>query len=480
LRPIKLQNNLTRKFESLKPIEDGHIKIYGCGVTPYDHSHIGHAMQAIFFDVIRRYLEFAGYRVTYVRNYTDVDDKIINRAQQTGISPRKLADDMMASTDEDMKAIGNLAPTHAPRVSETIPQIIAMTEDLIKNGAAYATKDGDVFYRVAKKEDYGKLSNTKVENLRTGTRDIAGGAKEDELDFALWKADTTPDASWDSPWGRGRPGWHIECSAMAKEFLGASFDIHGGGRDLIFPHHENEIAQSESANQAPFATCWLHNGLLTIEKQKMSKSLGNHLLIKDFLKDWPAEVLRTAIIQQHYASNIDFARDTFSQCLSRLVYYYRTLRELDTIARSGQSSSVPDSVVIEDFHKAMSEDFNTANALAEINKHFKRANELFKRRTAPAAIVAAGPLATALRQVGGVLGILQNDPVQFVETLKDRALKEVGMNRGQIEQFVKDRAAARANKDFAAADMIRKELSSKGIELMDGTDGTEWTVVPKD
>ncbi|MEZ4742050.1 MAG: cysteine--tRNA ligase [Bdellovibrionota bacterium] len=271
MQEIYLKNTLSGKKEKLKTIEPGHVKIYACGVTVYDDCHIGHAMQAIYFDVIRNYLEFAGYKVTYVRNYTDVDDKIIDRAQKLGISPRKLADDVITSSIRDMKALGLHPATYEPKVSEVIPEIIEMIKALIEKNAAYATPSGDVYYRVRSKENYGKLSNRNPDDLRSGTREIVEGDKEDELDFALWKQDTTKDASWQSPWGLGRPGWHIECSAMAKRYLGNSFDIHGGGRDLVFPHHENEIAQSESANGCEYATYWIHSGLLTINKQKMSK-----------------------------------------------------------------------------------------------------------------------------------------------------------------------------------------------------------------
>lgn len=336
MQEVFVQNTLTGKKERLVPIRPGHVSIYACGVTTYDHYHIGHALQAIYFDMICRYLRYAGYKVTYVRNYTDVDDKIINRAKDLGISPQKLAQDIIESSEEDMIALGCIAPDFAPRVSRSIPEIIAMVEDLIRNGAAYATPDGDVYYRVRSKSDYGKLSNRKVDELRAGTRDLVEGGKEDPLDFALWKHDETEGASWDSPWGKGRPGWHIECSAMSKIHLGPSFDIHGGGRDLIFPHHENEIAQSESANKCSYANIWIHSGLLTIEKQKMSKSLGNHIALKDFLKKWPAEALRLAYLQHHYGSNIDFHKDTFKKAHQRLFYYYSTLGTLDDLAEEAQ------------------------------------------------------------------------------------------------------------------------------------------------
>jgi cysteinyl-tRNA synthetase len=474
---IQVVNNLTRRKEALRTIEPGHVRMYACGVTTYDHCHVGHAMQAIYWDIIRRYLEFAGYRVTYVRNYTDVDDKIINRAKERGISPAALAEDMVQSSERDMAEVGVKPPHHAPRVSHMIPQIIAMIEQLIQNGAAYATSDGDVFYRVSAKSDYGKLSNTKVSELRTGTRDIAGGKKEDELDFALWKSDQAEGASWSSPWGLGRPGWHIECSAMAKELLGPSFDIHGGGRDLIFPHHENEIAQSESANKAPFASYWLHSGLLTINRQKMSKSLGNHLMISDFLQEWPPEVLRISILQHHYSSNIDFSNQVFAQGLSRLLYYYRTIRDLQKFSSGAPASAGFEQTVVADFNRCMSDDFNTAAALGDMNKHFRAANELVKKKRTPEnQQLAARYQSTFQHVLGSVFGLLAEDPDSFIDTLRDRALRELNMTRTQVEERIRARRSARDQKDFAQADAIRKELAEKGIELMDGVDGTDWTI----
>ncbi|NDE17689.1 cysteine--tRNA ligase, partial [bacterium] len=381
LPQILVTNTLTRRKEPLKSLDPSgnKIRMYACGVTVYDDCHIGHAMQAIFFDVIRRYLEFAGYDVTYVRNFTDVDDKIIDRAKQRGMSPARLAQDMIESSDRDMEAIGVRPADHQPRVSEMIPQIVHMIQDLIRDEAAYATKSGDVYYRVRRKSDYGKLSGRNPDELRSGTRDLVQGDKEDPLDFALWKKDDVPDASWDSPWGRGRPGWHIECSAMSKEYLGNSFEIHGGGRDLVFPHHENEIAQSESANKAPYASCWMHCGLLTIEKQKMSKSLGNHITIQDFLKSWTPEVLRFGILQYHYSSNVDFSKAVFQQCHRRLLYFYETLDLLNQMAPekvSAPADPLNHHWLIGEFHKAMSDDFNTAAALASLNKAMKAGREL--------------------------------------------------------------------------------------------------------
>jgi cysteinyl-tRNA synthetase len=483
LREIQVYNHLTRKKEVLTPLESGHVKMYACGVTVYDDCHIGHAMQAIYFDVIRNYLEFVGYKVTYVRNYTDVDDKIIRRASELGISPKKLADDVIATSIADMARLGVRPATYEPRVSAHIPQIISMITTLIKNNAAYKTATGDVYFRVRSKSDYGKLSNRRPDELKSGTREIVEAEKEDELDFALWKSDTTVDASWDSPWGQGRPGWHIECSAMAKAVLGNSFDIHGGGLDLIFPHHENEIAQSEAANCCSYATYWLYSGLLTIEKQKMSKSIGNHIPIRTFMEQWPAEVLRLAYLERHYSSNIDFSKKVFESTRRRLLYYYEILRGLDQIsivdAKIPPLREVQTLDFIERFNKAMSDDFNTALATAEILAQFKVANLLLKKKDEPARNVSAGILAEQLRTVGKVFGILTLPPETFIHQLKSQVLPELGITKTEINDAIAARKDARTRKDWKASDDIRDRLLAKGIELRDGADATDWTIAPE-
>lgn len=488
-REIRVTNTLTRKKERFETIEPGVVRMYACGVTTYDHCHVGHALQAVFFDVIRRYLEYVGYQVVYVRNFTDVDDKVIQRAKERGMKPEELSEQMVQAAREEMALLGILPATHEPRVSESIPQIIAMVEKLVENGSAYATADGDVYYRVREKDDYGKLSGRKIDELRSGTRDLVHGQKEFELDFALWKADETPGASWTSPWGMGRPGWHIECSAMALEFLGPSFDIHGGGRDLVFPHHENEIAQSESANGTSFARYWLHNGLLTIEKQKMSKSLGNHLLITDAVKRWPREVLRLSIMSMHYTSNVDFSEQAFQSWFERLYYYYSTLALLQEASAgveipAGESPD-PKSVVEsfdpgelrESFHRAMSDDFNTAAALAELNVHLKRANDFLtgKHDKAKRKATAAGWV-TVIREIAQVLGILEEAPEVALESLKEQLLPQLQITREEIEREIEARKMARDNRDFAESDTIRDRLATRGIELRDGRDGTTWAI----
>ena len=481
MREIKITNTLSGKKETMKPREDGHVKIYACGVTVYDHCHIGHAMQAIYFDVIRNYLKFAGYNVTYVRNYTDVDDKIINKAKELGIGPLELSEKIIKSSEKDMAAIGVEPADAEPKVSECIPDIIAMIEGLIKNDAAYATKEGDVYYRVASKADYGKLSNRKPSEMRSNTRDLVQGSKEDPLDFALWKADLTEGASWDSPWGKGRPGWHIECSAMAKKHLGDSFDIHGGGRDLVFPHHENEIAQSESANGCQYCSYWMHSGLLTINKQKMSKSLGNHVLISEFVERFPGEVLRLAYLQNHYSSNVDFSEAVFNSCLKKLLYFYETMSELDLMAAKAQDKGQyleghnPDSL-LEDFHKEMSNDFSSVCALRDLHLAMKKANELKRAKKSPEKAFTAKAYGDAFRQLFGVFGLLKQSPESFIEGLKAKILPSLGLKAEDIQEAMVKRKEARAAKDFALSDKIRDEMLAKGIEFMDTPEGTKWTV----
>lgn len=484
LEKILISNTLTKQKAPLVPLEDSKIKMYACGITVYDHSHIGHAMQAIFFDVIRNYLQFAGYEVTYVRNYTDIDDKIIKRAAESGISPKALAESMIQSTDEDLLAVGVKPADYQPKVSDCIPEIIDMIQDLIKNEAAYPTEDGDVYYRVRSKKDYGKLSNRNPDELRSGTRDIQAGRKEDPLDFALWKKDNTLEASWSSPWSTGRPGWHIECSVMAKKYLGTRFDIHGGGLDLVFPHHENEIAQSESANGCQYVNYWMHCGLMTINHQKMSKSLGNHITIKDFLQDWPPEVLRLAILSHHYTSNIDFSLDAFQKNLSRLIYFYDTIGALAIRANSVQESGVglpnfKTDTMIQEFKSSMNDDFNTASALAELNKHFKSAQELLRGKQTQQQAITAKHYHAHFLTIGHVLGLFQENPEQFTNKLKDRFLARINSTQAEISAFINERKDARAAKNYARSDEIRDQLLIKGIILKDTPDGTIWTIDPE-
>ena len=482
VRDIFISNTLSGQKDLFKPLHPGKVHMYACGVTVYDDCHIGHAMQAIYFDVIRNYLEYLGYDVTYVRNYTDVDDKIIQRATTLGMEPLALSQRIIDSTRRDMQALGVRPATHEPMVSQTIVEIIDMVAALVAGGHAYQAGPGDVYFRVRSKADYGKLSNRNPDDLRSGTRELVTGDKEDPLDFALWKKEDVVGASWDSPWGRGRPGWHIECSAMARKYLGDSLDIHGGGRDLIFPHHENEIAQSECCTGKPYASYWIHSGLLTINRQKMSKSLGNHITIQDFLGRWPAEVLRLAYLQQNYTSNIDFSPLVFKSAAKRLLYYYETLQGLD---QAGATASSTDSALVvghnpeemrEAFLQNMSDDFNTGAALGVVNVQFSRANDLIKAKKSPARALTAKLYAEHFRELFGILGLLREKPLEFMEQLKLKLIGDLGVSSEEIAEAIRERNAARARKDYAASDKIRDVMLSRGIVLKDTPEGTVYTI----
>jgi cysteinyl-tRNA synthetase len=475
---ILISNTLTGRKETLVPKNSttNHIGIYACGVTVYDDCHIGHAMQAIYFDIVKRYLKYVGYNVTYVRNYTDVDDKIIARAKERGMSSLALSQQVIESSIRDMKAIGVSTADFEPKVSESIPEIIKMIEDIIANDMAYKTISGDVYFRVRRKSDYGKLSNRKPDELRSGARDVVVGEKEDELDFALWKADSTEGASWDSPWSKGRPGWHIECSAMAKKYLGSSFEIHGGGRDLVFPHHENEIAQSEAANKMSYANCWMHSGLLTIQQQKMSKSLGNHISIQAFLSRWPAEVMRLGFLMNHYQSNIDFSEKVFQTCAKRLIYYYEQMIQFRSIAKNVACDSAQLSTFKAQFRECMNDDFNTPKVVALLNQWMKQGIEWSAGKVTPASQAKLNAILEAIKDVALVTGLLSDDPESLVQNLKLRVIKDIGVEESFIASKIEERRVARTNKDFAASDRIRDELATKQILLKDTPSGTNWTV----
>lgn len=486
-RTVQILNTLTGRKDILRPRQGNKVGLYACGVTTYDECHIGHAMQAVYFDVIRNYLkDGAGYDVTYVRNFTDVDDKIIARAEKLGKRPDVLSEEMIQSSNADMNALGIQAPDKEPRVSQTIPAIQAMIAILIEKGFAYTTAEGDVYYRVRRKTDYGKLSNRDIEGLQTGTRDLKAGTKDDGLDFALWKHDTTPHASWDSPWGVGRPGWHIECSAMSKDCLGPdTIEIHGGGRDLVFPHHENEIAQSEAANDTQFAQIWMHSGLLTMNKQKMSKSIGNTISIKEFLKKWHPEVLIFSYIQNHYRSNIDFVEDVFNRSQRRLLYYYETLRDVAVLREDGPEPDVGHQrfvdEIVTNFHAAMCDDFNTPLAVGELNKLIRRINQwVGPARDRPLGLKFKTHLLAQTFELGRLLRLFKTEPATFVAQQKIAVLDQIGVTKEWVEQTIERRLAARSAKQWQDADAIRNELAAKGISLRDGKNGTDWGIAPID
>jgi len=454
---IEIHNTLTRRKEPLRPIEPGLLKMYVCGVTTQDYTHIGHGRTFVAFDVMQRWLRARGYDVTYVRNITDIDDKIIRRAAQTGETPAELAQRYIAAMHEDFAALGLAQPDIEPRATQYVPQMLNIIELLQQRDLAYQADDGDVNFSVRKFPGYGKLSGRSLDELRAGERVAVDAAKHDPLDFVLWKRAKPGEPQWDSRWGAGRPGWHIECSAMASELLGENFDIHGGGPDLIFPHHENEIAQSEGAFQKPFANLWIHTGALRMGDAQMSKSLGNVLTIRDAVKRHHPEVVRFFLLRSHYRSQFQFNEDQLAEARTALTRLYTALR--DTVAQGAGDIDWNEPHAAR-FAAAMDDDFNTPIAVAAL---FELASEVNRTRSAS--------LATQLVQLGGLLGLLQRDPGEF---LRGDVGDSVGADAGRIDALIAERAAAKKARNFAEADRIRAALASEGVLLEDSAAGTTW------
>jgi len=458
---LQIYNTLTNSKTAFTPIEPGKIRMYVCGVTVYDYCHIGHARVMVAFDVITRYLRARGWDVTYVRNITDVDDKIIRRAAENNEPVDALTERMIAAMHEDEARLFVQRPDQEPRATAHIGDIIDMVADLIDKGYAYVAANGDVYYRVEKFENYGRLTNKVLDDLRSGARVEVEEAKESPLDFVLWKAAKPGEISWSSPWGEGRPGWHIECSAMSKCCLGKTFDIHGGGPDLPFPHHENEIAQSEAANGCTYAHYWMHAGPVRMGKEKMSKSLGNFFTIREVLKHYNPEVVRYFLSSVHYRSYIDYSEEGLKEAHSALERFYQALGSVSAVA--GEAALEND--YAERFCAAMDDDFNTPRALAVL---FEVASELNKavRDNDP----VASQLAAQLRQLGGMIGLLQQEPDQFLQGQGDTG----GLTSDEIEVLIEQRAQARREKNFGESDRIRDLLAEQGIILKDSREGTRW------
>ena len=473
---MQIYNSLNRRKEEFVPIEPGKIGIYACGVTVYDLCHIGHARSLMVFDVIYRYLKYRGYEVTFVRNFTDIDDKIINRSNERGISWKALAEQYIDEFYVDMDRLGLLKPTYEPRATDHITEIINLVRKLEEKGLAYVV-DGDVYYRLRNFKGYGKLSGKNIDDLLSGARVEVNDRKESPLDFALWKRSKEGEPSWPSPWGEGRPGWHIECSAMSQKFLGDTFDIHGGGKDLIFPHHENEIAQSEGASGKPLAHFWVHNGFVNIDQEKMSKSLGNFLTIRELLEDCHPEVLRFFVVSSHYRSPIDFSTENVAVAAAGLKRLYQSLdRLLRTAAEAtAETSSMDEKINLwrQQFIKAMDDDFNSAAAVAvlfdvskEVNRWLDDAADTETDRSA-----AAYRIARFLREVGDALGLLQEEPQAF---LQRSGGSEGELAAAAIEALIVERNTARKERNWAEADRIRDLLDEKGVILKDSAEGTRW------
>ncbi|WP_208858135.1 cysteine--tRNA ligase [Halomonas aestuarii] len=464
---MQIYNTLTRRKEPFTPLEDGRVRMYVCGMTVYDYCHLGHARVMVAFDVITRYLRARGFEVTYVRNVTDIDDKILKRADENGESIASLTERMIEAMHEDEARLGVLPPDQEPRATRHIGEIIAMIETLIDRGFAYAADNGDVYYRVRRFERYGALSNRDPDEMRSGARIEVDEHKEDPLDFVLWKAAKPGEASWSSPWGEGRPGWHIECSAMSTCCLGDTFDIHGGGPDLMFPHHENEIAQSEAATGHRYVNTWMHAGAVRVNQEKMSKSLGNFFTIRDVLEHHDPEVVRYLLVASHYRSPINYAPESLADARKSLERFYHALEgvALDGMAPDDIDPGRLGGPHSARFTAAMDDDFNTPEALSVL---FDLARELNRaRKEAPDQAPA---LAAELKRLGGVLGLLQQEPAAF---LKGGA-EALPIGEAEIEGKIVERAEAKKARDFARADAIRDELAALGIILKDAREGTTW------
>jgi len=455
---LSLYSTLSKTKEAFKPLQDNQVRLYVCGMTVYDFCHIGHARVMVAFDVVARWLRHSGYALTYVRNITDIDDKIIRRANENGESFQALTERMIAAMHEDEARLNVLRPDLEPRATEHIAGMHQMIQQLIDKGFAYAPGNGDVYYRVGKFVGYGKLSRKKIEDLRVGARIEVDEAKEDPLDFVLWKGVKPGEPSWESPWGAGRPGWHIECSVMSTCCLGETFDIHGGGPDLVFPHHENEIAQSEAATGQPYANLWMHAGAVRVDGEKMSKSLGNFFTIRDVLEKYHPEVVRYLLVSSHYRSPINYSEDSLKEARGALERFYHALKGLPAAEAMGGDD------FIQRFNAAMDDDFNTPEACAVL---FEMAREINRLRESDAK--AAAGLAARLTSLAGLLGVLQLEPEAFLQ-----AGAEGKVDAAQVDALIAARLQARAEKNWAESDRIRDQLTSMGVVLEDGKGGTTW------
>ncbi|GMR20879.1 MAG: cysteine--tRNA ligase [Gammaproteobacteria bacterium] len=463
---LQIYNTLTRQKETFRPIDQDNVRMYVCGMTVYDLCHVGHARMLVVFDVVYRYLchVYGKDHVTYVRNITDIDDKIIQRANENKEDFYKLTERFITAFHEDTRALGVVAPDQEPRATAYIDQIINMIEALVANGYAYVSGSSDVYFDVSRFDGYGKLSGKNPEDLVAGARVAVEEAKDDPLDFALWKSAKPEEPSWDSPWGAGRPGWHIECSAMSTHCLGHHFDIHGGGLDLQFPHHENEIAQSEGASGKKFVNVWMHNGFVRVDDEKMSKSLGNFFTIREVLKRYDPEVVRYFILTSHYRSPLNYSDQHLDNAQAALTTLYTSLRGFEDIEPVLREEMGADSANTK-FFAAMNDDFNTPEALAAL---FEMAHKLNREKKYHPK--KSEHYAGQLKGLAGLLGLLERDPEVFLKT----GIGEEGLSATEVEDLIAHRKQARADKDWAEADRLRDELQDKGIVIEDSADGTQW------
>jgi cysteinyl-tRNA synthetase len=499
---LRIYNTLTGKKEEFVPLQGNRVGMYVCGVTVYDLCHIGHARSAIVFDMIYRYLRYRQYEVTFVRNFTDIDDKIIKRANEEGVDCKSIAEKYINEFNIDMGRVDLEKPSVEPKATEHISDMIQLVSTLIHKGFAYQV-DGDVFFSVERFKNYGKLSKRNLEEMQAGARVEIHGKKENPLDFALWKASKPGEPSWESPWGKGRPGWHIECSVMSQKYLGATLDIHGGGKDLIFPHHENEIAQSEAATGQPFVRYWIHNGFVNLNKEKMSKSLGNILTLKEIFKDWRPEVIRLFILSHHYRSPVDFSFDSLSEAKSGLDRFYMTLKAIHDKIEKYKGEDFPRGVMEDTpqgkggdvsgieacrqalesfkarFEEAMDDDFNTAQALGyfyDLQRHLNILLEISKGQPTEEIISLLKLALSHFSRMGWVFGLFQENPETYFEEQKREGLKRLNLSAEEILRRIEERNIARKEKNWKRADEIRDDLLSKGIHLEDTPTGTHWKI----
>lgn len=457
---LKIYNTLSRQKEEFKPIHAGEVGMYVCGITVYDLCHIGHGRTFVAFDVVSRYLRYSGYRLNYVRNITDIDDKIIKRASENGESIETLTNRMIGEMHDDFAALGILPPDQEPRATRHIAEIIELVERLLERGHAYVADNGDVMFDVPSDADYGALSRQDLEQLQAGARVEVAEVKRNPMDFVLWKMSKADEPAWPSPWGNGRPGWHIECSAMNCKQLGAHFDIHGGGSDLMFPHHENEIAQSTCAHDGPYVNYWMHSGMVMVDREKMSKSLGNFFTVRDVLKHYDAETVRYFLMSGHYRSQLNYGEENLNQARAALERLYTALRHTDrTVAAAGGDEFDAR------FRAAMDDDFNTPEAYSVLFDMAREVNRLKGENND-----AANALAAKLREIANVLGILQQDPEQFLQSGAQTNADEVT----EIEYWVQARADARKEKNWVQADIARDKLNELGVIVEDGPQGSTW------
>ncbi|KAL7150924.1 hypothetical protein ABFS83_05G146200 [Erythranthe nasuta] len=485
-KELWLHNSMSRQKELFKPKIEGRVGMYVCGVTAYDLSHIGHARVYVAFDVLYRYLKYLGYEVNYVRNFTDVDDKIIARANELGEDPISLSRRYCEEFNHDMRYLNCIPPSVEPRVSDHMLQIVDMIKQILDNGCAY-TINGDVYFSVDKFPEYGRLSGRKLEDNRAGERVAVNSMKKNPADFALWKSAKEGEPFWESPWGRGRPGWHIECSAMSAAYLGYSFDIHGGGMDLVFPHHENEIAQSCAACHQSSVSYWIHNGFVTIDSEKMSKSLGNFFTIRQVIELYHPLALRLFLIGTHYRSPINYSDHQLESASDRIFYIYQTLHDCECVLTQRDETNWKDSIplgitsCINKFHEecstSMSDDLHTPVALAAMSEPLKIINDLLHTRKGKKQELRTESLAAlgkTIKDVLTILGLLPDSYSEALQQLRDYALKRARLTENQVEQKIEERKGARENKEYEKSDAIRKDLAVVGIALMDSPDGTIW------